>query len=216
MSNMTNTYGEAEVGAGRHAAEEIRKVRSFKATEWEWRAIQEAAEEEGMSASEYIRSSCIKTKKPNYLDLTTGEAVNIYEKAGLADMRLKNQVDLQKVHGYTAEQIPGFENLSNENQELFKAWIINFINGQSMSSRFALIPTGINFVVEITRSTSEENIGNAAFVLNPAGQQIGVIRDWNPDAEAYTEEYEERYLRFDYNLFDHQNWMHAISENGWY
>lgn len=195
---------------------EIRKARSFKTTEWEWMAIQEAAEEEGMNISEYIRNSCIKTKKPNYLDLTTGEAVSIYEKAGLADMRLKNQADLQKVHGYIAEQIPGFENLSKENQELFKAWIINFINGQSMSSRFALIPTGINFVVEITKSTSEENIDQAIFVLNPTGQQIGVIRDWNPDAAAYTEEYEERYLRFDYNLFDHKTWMHAISENGWY
>lgn len=54
------TRGGARPGAGRPAVEDKRKARSFKATDAEWKAIQQAAEEAGMTASEYIRAMTIK------------------------------------------------------------------------------------------------------------------------------------------------------------
>lgn len=47
--------------AGRPAVTEKRTTRTFKATDTEWQAIQQAAAERGLSASEYIRNVALNS-----------------------------------------------------------------------------------------------------------------------------------------------------------
>lgn len=47
--------------AGRPAVTEKRTTRSFKATDSEWKAIQHAAANRGLSASEYIRNAALSS-----------------------------------------------------------------------------------------------------------------------------------------------------------
>jgi len=59
--------GGPRPGAGRPAmtADQKRKLRSFKASDKEWKLIHQAAKESGLKVSEYIRKKTIpkKTKK---------------------------------------------------------------------------------------------------------------------------------------------------------
>lgn len=58
---MGINYGGYREGSGRPQVEEIRKPRSFKATEAEWQAIKELAKSKGFkSASDYIRTVALK------------------------------------------------------------------------------------------------------------------------------------------------------------
>lgn len=59
-----NAWGGAREGAGRPAeTEEKKKPRNFKATDAEWKAIQEKAQASGMNASEYIRAKTLDKKE---------------------------------------------------------------------------------------------------------------------------------------------------------
>lgn len=57
--SFKQVHGGARPGAGRPPVEELRKARTFKATDGEWEQIRQKAEQEGVSASEYIRQKAL-------------------------------------------------------------------------------------------------------------------------------------------------------------
>lgn len=68
---------------GRPAVTEKRKIRTFKATDTEWQAIQQMAAERGLSASEYIRNVALE-KEEDHMKKNCNETFEIEKAFGLS------------------------------------------------------------------------------------------------------------------------------------
>lgn len=60
MNNTTNTHGGKRTGVGRPPVDNLRRIRTIKATDEEWESIRKNAEKEGLSISEYIRKKSLE------------------------------------------------------------------------------------------------------------------------------------------------------------
>lgn len=55
-----HNHGGLRPGVGRPSVEELRKPRSFKATDAEWQQIQANAEKAGLKISQYLRKKALE------------------------------------------------------------------------------------------------------------------------------------------------------------
>lgn len=75
-----------------------------------------------------------------------------YEELGLTDYKLRNLNQLRDIHDVDVNEIPGYEDLSDEQRKLFNEAIINFYNAWGLDRRKSLIPKSVNYVYEVNYS----------------------------------------------------------------
>lgn len=149
---------------------------------------------------------------------------NKYSSCGLANNRLNNLEDLERVHNIDITQIPGFVDLDELNKQIFAGFIVNYYNAQGLEIRENLQPTGIYFVEDITyyARDAEDNM------LMLARREITAIYN-NGEKEILhryvDEEYggltinkttTENYLRFEFREYNKPIWLHIKGETNWY
>lgn len=159
---------------------------------------------------------------------------NLCEVNGIFHFQLKNKEDLLKVFGIKVEQLEGFENLSDENKELFIKFLINYYNMLGVDSKLCLEPISIHFVEKYELSgqvDASENfwdtIETIYYILDSSSNRTGIFKNYKYKKCQYLKtngaelhEVNESFLRFDYkwNLTDGvvNEWLHVTDENTWY
>jgi len=150
----------------------------------------------------------------------------IYTANDLSTFKVNSHNDLMKVHGVNIEEIQGYNKLSLEHKTIFDAFILNFYNAQGLEQRSSLLPKSINFVL------SEQSLGKrydtddfyiplgtviTAFYAD--GNETKILKHWKDkkykDIPCTLKE-KEKYLRFEYQINGHEEWLHVLSEERWY
>lgn len=147
-----------------------------------------------------------------------------YKKNGLSENKLNVLEDILNVYGLDVLEVQGYDTLTDENKELYKNFIINFLNGWGLEARSTIIPISFNEVEEI------EHVG----MINPDDgylttllHEIYVIKNdeskeliktWEnkEDKLEIKETIKDRYLRFEYEIYGKKEWLHIANENEWY
>ncbi len=146
-----------------------------------------------------------------------------YEELGLKDYKLRNLNQLRDIHDVDVNEIPGYEDLPDEQRKLFNEAIINFYNARGLDSRKSLIPKSVNYVYEVnySKQLSKDNdfwtdVGQEVFVLDEKGGILRRLHRYVHNKGISFKDCEKQsskpYLRFE--LFG--EWYHIISTNEWY
>jgi len=151
---------------------------------------------------------------------------NIYTANGLYTFEITSHDDLMKVHGINTGEIQGYEKLAQEHKTIFDPFILNFYNAQGLERRATLLPKSINFVLS-EQSLGKENFSDNYYI--PLGATITAIyadgnenkvlkkcKDKKYKNISCTQIEKETYLRFEYQINGHEEWMHVMSETKWY
>ena len=86
------------------------------------------------------------------LIMETRQLQNLYQINGLTNYQLRDVDDLLRTHGVDYRQTYGFEELSVENRESYKVFLVGYYNGWGLDARLTLIPKSIFYVPEISSS----------------------------------------------------------------
>lgn len=145
-----------------------------------------------------------------------------YEEQNLNDYKLHNLKQLQEIHGVDINNIPGYQNLPDEQRKIFNEAIINFYNAWGLDRRKTLIPKSVNYVYEVNyfkklNITDDfyTDIGQNIYVLNSDGSIERRLHKYvfEKDVSFKTCERDTKvYLRFELK----GEWYHIISATEWY
>ena len=160
------------------------------------------------------------------------EVEKVYLEHGLSDFRLTCLDDLKTCHGIDAEQVNGYENLTEENKVIFKNFIINFFNSMGMDRKTITAPKAINYVEEIDyiaphpdADTDEEyrdcyvSVDTKIIVLKADGskKQLHKFSDKEYKNLKATDQERKEYLRFAFLEGKSRVWFHVTHEGKqWY
>lgn len=150
----------------------------------------------------------------------------IYEANGLTDYRLKHPTNLIMTHGIDYVRVDGFSQLSSPNKVLFGNFIVNFFNGLGMDSRMTLIPKSIYFAEDYDLLVKEnpddeywQVAGGVVLKIHENGVKT-VHKTWEDEEYAHFESKKESkhktYLRFEYEHYGREEWLHVIDPKTWY
>ena len=149
---------------------------------------------------------------------------NIYKANGLGHgYMLRNADDLMRTHGIDYKRVAGYENLSDENKEIFERFILNFYNIGGLSWRMRLMPSAIYYAEEISYAVEKDSdyfyAGCLVTKIDKNGNRKVVLLEEDEDYKdlkkiARSPEY---YLRFEYKSGEYDEWLH-VTNNGtqWY
>ncbi len=148
-----------------------------------------------------------------------------YKSRGLSDFKLRSIENIFEIYNIDVLKIDGYENLTDQNKELFKSFIVNFFNASGLERRNSLLPLSINYVIEKEylgkRNESDDYfvpLGYKIYVLS-ADNKLHFFKQKKFDESKYiecTEDTERQYLRFDYESETGTSWQHVISPTEWY
>jgi len=153
--------------------------------------------------------------------MTRKELERRYEEYGLTDYQLKSLDDLKAVHSIDVTELKGYNELTDENRELFNSTVIRFFNSWGLDNRKELKPKSIHYVTEIEyeKEISEDEAVSAGIEIYVIDSRNGtkkhrlhryVFEKSIPFSEC--SKYVKNYLRFELKGV----WFH-ITENGeWY
>lgn len=150
---------------------------------------------------------------------------NIYLYYGLNDLQLTTHDDLLKIHGVNWQEVPGYSRLDDVNRKLYEKFILNFFNANGLESRTQLVLTGIYFVEEVEeliKDRQEEEFFTVAGVHVYSIDRNGVKsvlhseRFKGYENSIILEKPTKNYLRFEYQTYGREGWLHVINEKEWY
>lgn len=162
--------------------------------------------------------------------ISTAEAQKRFEAFGLPDYRLRNTTDLKVVFGHDVKLLKGYSDLTDEQQQLFDAFICTYYNSVGMGLKCGFIPKSIHFVEKITYCVSrpadewhEEPYKEVCAVMFniilPNGKKrkmkSHIIYPEIPP-EYWIDSAKEEFLRFDYKDGKRMDWLHVIKPDKWY
>ncbi|MCR4813793.1 MAG: hypothetical protein K5879_03070 [Lachnospiraceae bacterium] len=145
-----------------------------------------------------------------------------YEERGLRNYKLFTAADVQAIHGYDLKQATGYDDLTDEQKELYEAHVIQFLNNHGLNERMVMCPHSVHFVREVTYSkniydTEEQEyydrfVKCEVFILKADGS----IRKWKTYKDPH---YNTRncnitrvlFLRVDWTIRDSIEWVHVLS-----
>ena len=148
-----------------------------------------------------------------------------YKLNGLEDYRVNTPEDIYTIYGMDPLEIQGYANLTKENKEIYKRFIVNFFNSLSLEVRGNLKPLSFNDVEEIEFLGLEDPddpeyikiLLHEIHVIESDGSKELVKRWEEKEGEMkITETIRNRYLRFEYKLYEVDEWIHVISDEAWY
>lgn len=113
--------------------------------------------------------------------------------------------------------IKGFNELSKEQQETYRKFILKFI---IQFERAVIKPVAINFVKEFDYVYIDKDedcyVGLGIEVFNQANNEV-LFSNIEEDEKRKADKVNvKEYLRFDYLIDDREEWLHVISDKEWY
>ena len=151
--------------------------------------------------------------------------INKYKENGISDFVLKNIDDIKKIHEIDVLATNGYSDMTNENQEIYKKFIVNFLNGYSLKARTTFVPLSINYVEEIDYLGKKEPEDDYYVVLSREIKSIKADGSSELLKKSFDDLYsgfeiakieKRNYLRFEYEVYDEKTWQHVISPTEWY
>lgn len=149
-----------------------------------------------------------------------------YLKRGLEDFDLKSIEDFEDVFSLEVKFIRGFDELSENNKQIFKSFLINYLNGIGLNTKAVFVPLSIYNVEEIClggkMQEDEEyytEYSRQFYILHPDGKKEKMKKVGYLDKEItypFVKEYKKRFLRFDFLEDKKKVWLHVISHSEWY
>lgn len=148
-----------------------------------------------------------------------------YKNRGLSDYQLQNIEDILFVHGINVLETAGYENLTENNKMLFKTFLVNFFNACGLEARSTIIPVNINYVLDV-ECLGKENKEDDYYVtliheiiIEKADNTTKLLKEYENEIYKHLpciETCKKRYLRFDYIIYDREEWQHVITPTEWY
>lgn len=149
-----------------------------------------------------------------------------YLKRGLEDFDLKSIEDFEDVFSLEVKFIRGFDELSEENKQLFKSFLISYLNRLGLNTKAVFMPLSIYNVEEIVLAgkVKEDDeyyteFSRQFYILHSNGKEEKMKQKGYLDKEItypIVKEYKKRFLRFDFLEDKKKVWLHAISPTEWY
>lgn len=145
----------------------------------------------------------------------------IYKENGLNNYKLTSLEDLIKCHGIDALNVKGYENLTKENKEIYKNFIINYFNANGIGLRMCIFPVAINYVEDIdcvaNDPDEEEYVVTVIRKINAIkndGKKKQLHQYSNKDYRnlKIIEQYRSEYLRFEFKEGKTSVWLHVTDE----
>jgi hypothetical protein len=149
-----------------------------------------------------------------------------YLKRGLEEFNLKSIEDFEDVFSLEVKFIRGFNELSEDNKQLFKSFLINYLNRVGLNTKAGFVPLSIHYVEEINLVGKEQEsdeyyteYSRQFYILRPDGKKEKMKRKGYHDKDIMyplTKEYKNKFLRFDFLENKDKIWLHVISPTKWY
>jgi len=159
------------------------------------------------------------------------EVEKIFQEHGLNDYRLTCIEDLKSCLGIEALKVNGYEDLTEENKEIFRNFIINFFNSIGMDRKMITVPKAINYVEDIDSVAQDPddkecvvtvcNVINVIVinVIKANGNKKQLHKYVNKEYKdlIVSEQYRKEYLRFAFLEGKSKVWFHVTHEGKqWY
>lgn len=154
------------------------------------------------------------------------EVEKIYLENSLSSFKLKCLEDLKSCHGIDAEQVNGYEDLTEENKEIYRNFIINFFNARGIDARMITVPKAINYVEDIDSVAQDPDdkecvvtVCNVINVIKSNGNKKQLHKYVNKEYKdlIISEQYRKEYLRFAFLEGKSKVWLHVTHEGKqWY
>ena len=141
-----------------------------------------------------------------------------YEENKMVDYLLRDIEDIKKVYGIDVLKIDGYENLTYEQKELYKKFIVNFFNRWGLEARATIKPQSIGCFEDYNYiNVNEDIVGGEVVEIIKGGDRL-VTYAWFDD-EYKKEDCEIKrteYISFKYMLGDRHEWLHVVDEHIWW
>lgn len=154
------------------------------------------------------------------------EVEKIFQEHGLNDYRLTCIEDLKNCLGIDALKVNGYEDLTEENKEIYRNFIINFFNSMGMDRKMITVPKAINYVEDIDHVAQDPEdeecvvtVCNVINVIKANGKKKQLHKYVNKEYKdlIQTEHYRKEYLRFAFLEGKSKVWLHVTHEGKqWY
>lgn len=141
-----------------------------------------------------------------------------YEENGLKDYLLRDVKDIKKVYGLDVLKIDGYENLTYEQKELYKKFIVNFFNRWGLEARATIKPQSVGYFEDYNYINTDEDIVGGEVIEIIKGEKGLTVYKWFDD-EYKKEDCEIKrteYISFKYILRDRHEWLHVVDEHTWW
>lgn len=162
--------------------------------------------------------------------ISTAEAEKRFNAFGMSDYRLRNITDLKVVFGHDVRLLKGYSDLTDEQRQLFDAFICNYYNGVGMELKCGFVPKSIHYVEKmnycVSRPADEWNetpykevCAEVYNILLPNGKKRRFkTHNFYPEIlpEYWIASGTEEFLRFDYKYGKRMVWLHVIRPDRWY
>lgn len=147
-----------------------------------------------------------------------------YKDRGLNDFRINTIEDIFHLYNIDILKVDGYDLLTEEHKQLYKKFIINFFNGWGLEARETLKPISFNYVEEVEHVGKEDpedgyviTLLKEISLIKYDGSMEVLTRQENKDNKLKVlEVYKNKYLRFEYELYDRKEWLHIVNEEEWY
>lgn len=151
---------------------------------------------------------------------------NIYQNNGILNYQLRNTDDLIKCHGIVCENVKGYEYLTEENKQIFKKFLLNFLNILGLQKRFSIKPLAINFVEDTIYDAVDPDDSEYYVTVKQIVKAIHNNGEKKIIHKHFYKEYKDleishidtfKYFRFEYKEGTRKEWLH-ITHKGtqWY
>lgn len=154
------------------------------------------------------------------------EVEKIFQEHGLNDYRLTCIEDLTNCLGIDALKVNGYEDLTEENKEIYMNFIINFFNSMGMDRKIITVPKAINYVEDIDHVAQDPEdeecvvtVCNVINVIKANGKKKQLHKYVNKEYKdlVQIDHYRKEYLRFAFLEGKSKVWFHVTnSGKQWY
>jgi hypothetical protein len=155
----------------------------------------------------------------------------LYESCGRTDYHLQSAEDILRIHNFNVRETPGYEDLTDDQKELFVAHCLKYMNSVGMNTKITMFPKTVHFVKEYTYCGVPEwdedekrmirwQIGREWIILKANGRTKKFKKymdegktDADIDSVATTE---KEYLRVDWRQNGTNVWFHVLAPDEYY
>lgn len=147
-----------------------------------------------------------------------------YKVNGLTENKLNALEDILNVYGLDVLEVEGYDTLTDENKNLYKKFILNFLNGWGLEARSTIKPISFNEVEELEHIGQENSddgyvttlLHEKYVIKNDGSKELFKVWENKEDKLEIKDTIKNRYLRFEYEIYGRKEWLHILNENEWY
>lgn len=159
------------------------------------------------------------------------EVCALYEKFGRSDYRLRSTEDILNIHGFDIRETDGYEDLTQEQKELFESYCVTHMNSLGMNTKITMWPKSVHYVKEYDYYSAPEwdedeqrnirwEIGREWIILKANGRTKKFKKYMDEgktmaDVDAVSTQ-EKEYLRVDWKYQGRAEWFHVMAPDKYY